>query len=316
MAIWSAAKEWRSISNFSHLSYVPATTTSTNFFDDYKSPLWNSQQFSYLNDSWARLELFYSAAVPIPADFGLEFHDVTVANRLLNFDSILRQHYDKNTDPVTNTCYRPHFLYGSHESATLREPLLLPQIDVRYFDRYDPTYPAGLQCIYDQREVGLVKGLASEVKVLLDYVKLGYDGGVDSSGRMSGRGTMYYKNGHIYSGEWKHGLRHGQGVYRFYISTESDIHTITVLNNSRENRNGRLNDSIYEGEWQDGLMCGHGILTCSNGNVYIGTRNKTLSVLVHINECIYVVYCSCVKFVAYSVCMGVRKCVCICSALV
>ena len=195
---------------------------------------------------------------------------MTVANRLLNFDSILRQHYDKHTDAVTHTCYRPHFLYGSHESATLREPLLLPQIDVRFFDRYDPTYPAGLQCMYEEIEVDLVKGLTEEVKILLNYVKLGYDGELDNTGRMNGRGTMYYMNGHIYTGEWKYGVRHGHGVYRFYISADSDIHTITVLNNNRENRNGRLNDNIYEGEWRDGLMWGQGNLTCSNGNEYKG----------------------------------------------
>jgi hypothetical protein len=250
-------------------------TTSTNFFDEYKSPLWNSVYFSYLNDSWARLELFYSAAIPIPADFGVQFHDVTVANRLLYFDSTLRQHYDTHTETLTRTCYRPHFLYGSLESATLREPLLLPQIDVRYLDRYDPTYPAGLQCICDEREVDLVKGLTEEVKVLLDCVKLGYDGEFDNAGKRNGRGTMHYVNGHIYTGEWKYGLRHGYGVYRFYISAEKDIYAITV---PRENRNGRLNNNIYEGEWRDGFMWGQGKLTCSNGNEYKGSLQISIYV--------------------------------------
>ena len=278
VAIWRAAKEGCSIGGFSHLTSVPAMTTSTNFFDEYKSPLWNSVYFSYLNDSWARLELFYSAAIPIPADFGVQFHDVTVANRLLYFDSTLRQHYDTHTDTLTRTCYRPHFVYGSHESATLREPLLLPQIDVRYLDRYDPTYPAGLQCICDEREVDLVKGLTEEVKVLLDCVKLGYDGEFDNAGKRNGRGTMHYVNGHIYTGEWKYGLRHGYGVYRFYISAEKDIYAITVPNNNRENRNGRLNNNIYEGEWRDGFMWGQGKLTCSNGNEYKGSLQISIYV--------------------------------------
>ena len=259
---------------------APVRTSSQDFFDEYVSPLWNAAPDSYLNDCWRRLEMFYSAAIPIPANFGAGAHDVTTTDRLLSFDSLLRSHYQ-------STSRRPHFLYGSHESATLRDPILLPPFDVSYFDRYCPSYEPGLQHLAGRgagqaeqgeggrrrglAEVELIVALTEEVKLLLQYVRHGYQGDVDPLGRMHGRGTMYYPNGHIYEGEWKDGLRHGRGTYRFHTHADSDILLVTERNYDGENDNGRLNDSVYEGEWREGLMWGRGTLTCSSGMTYTGS---------------------------------------------
>jgi hypothetical protein len=211
--------------------------------------------------------MFYSLAVKMPPHFGFDPSDKTVKDRLLNFDSVLRTYYAGNA----GSGLRPHLLYGSHEMATQRDPILLPGLTVSSLDRYDPTSPAILER-EDTHTHEEVRQLTEALKPLLGHVSRGYQGDLDSEGRMHGRGTFFFPNGHIYRGEWRAGLRHGHGTYHFRCSSSSSLSLAMAeapspspspspsIGIEHENANGRLNDSVYEGEWREGLMSGRGRL--------------------------------------------------------
>lgn len=65
-------------------------------------------------------------------------------------------------------------------------------------------------------------------------------------GKPQGSGTMVYPNSDVYEGEFKDGKRHGKGLFKFN------------------------NGSIYDGEWRFDLSHGQGHLKLKNGNEYRG----------------------------------------------
>ena len=68
----------------------------------------------------------------------------------------------------------------------------------------------------------------------------------------SGRGKMVYDKGYVYDGEWKNGLKNGQGIMDYTIAHSA------------------YKGEIYEGGWVDGKRSGQGTLTYSNGQRYEG----------------------------------------------
>ena len=73
--------------------------------------------------------------------------------------------------------------------------------------------------------------------------------GTMSEGKPSGRGTMVWRNGAKYVGNWLKGVRDGQGV-QFYASDSST--------------------EKYDGGWQQSKYHGHGTLLCRDGSKYVG----------------------------------------------
>lgn len=73
-----------------------------------------------------------------------------------------------------------------------------------------------------------------------------YDGALDSEGFPHGEGQCIYNSDEVYSGDWIHGKRHGQGCY------EGDMHR-------------------YTGKWADGLPSGVGIEVSASGYTYRGS---------------------------------------------
>lgn len=72
-----------------------------------------------------------------------------------------------------------------------------------------------------------------------------YDGEIDENGLCSGNGTFTYKNGDVYVGEWKGGVRHGKGKMTY-------------------------SDGYYDGEWKNGVRDGYGVDSFANGFRYEG----------------------------------------------
>ena len=66
-------------------------------------------------------------------------------------------------------------------------------------------------------------------------------------------GTMEYKNGDIYKGQWKTGEKEGKGNYKYKETKEE-----------------------YDGEWKNGKKEGLGILIKANGDRYIGEWKNDL----------------------------------------
>jgi len=86
-----------------------------------------------------------------------------------------------------------------------------------------------------------------------------------------GIGTMYYKDGSIYEGEWNNDVRHGKGVltnkdrYKLFEGKWCNGHII-------EGVYYYINGDRYEGTYYGGNLV-NGILYKSNGDKYEGIFN-------------------------------------------
>ena len=81
-------------------------------------------------------------------------------------------------------------------------------------------------------------------------------------------GTAFYEKGK-YQGEFKNGLKHGQGVVTY---KNGQIHKGEYKNDQPNGRGVQLfpNGAKFEGEFQNGKYNGKGIFTYENGNKYVG----------------------------------------------
>jgi hypothetical protein len=87
--------------------------------------------------------------------------------------------------------------------------------------------------------------------------RLAYEGGWVNK-KAEGFGVMRWQNGDRYEGEWKDGLRHGQGSY-FCKATAGKYNGMYA--NDVKNGAGTYkyaNGDEYDGEWKDGLRHGEG----------------------------------------------------------
>ena len=87
-------------------------------------------------------------------------------------------------------------------------------------------------------------------------------------------GVLYlWENGTKYMGEWKDGIKHGQGTYT-YLDGKNYV---GEFRNGKFNGQGtyiygigKLKGEKYEGEWKNGERTGPGTYTWSNGDKYVG----------------------------------------------
>ena len=83
-----------------------------------------------------------------------------------------------------------------------------------------------------------------------------YTGGTTQAGVRSGTGTYVFPNSFFeYTGEWRDGKRHGQGVMTLGRVRTGD---------------GDSPDAFYKGSWVDDEMEGQGERRYANGRVYAG----------------------------------------------
>ena len=81
-------------------------------------------------------------------------------------------------------------------------------------------------------------------------------------GLRHGNGTMWYENGYIYEGDWKDGLRHGNGKYRLL---KKYVYEGKWKDDKKDGKGFEINgDVYYEGEWKEGLRHGNGFEIMNN----------------------------------------------------
>ena len=86
-----------------------------------------------------------------------------------------------------------------------------------------------------------------------DYERLSFDGNWKED-TISGNGTMKWRAGDYYIGEFENGLRQGQGVLTY---SEENVNNLGVVR--------------YEGEWKDGSISGFGtMIYVEKGKKYTG----------------------------------------------
>lgn len=235
-----------------HASWsFPASVT--NFFDQYRAPLWNEGPHAYLNRGWCRVEMLYAANIPVQKN---ENPDV---ERHTMFEAGLAYHCSKNR--------RPHFLYGTKEYEGVEvAPLILPPLQHSYLTNYHPLQ-GNLSVASDMQHI---ETLIAELQPYLDAneITVGYQGDYNDEGEKHGfglyvwedgdefegeykndsmhKGTFRYVSGSSYEGEFRDNLKHGIGIFRYPDGTE------------------------YEGEWQEDQKHGRGVFTMSDGDKYEG----------------------------------------------
>jgi hypothetical protein len=85
---------------------------------------------------------------------------------------------------------------------------------------------------------------------------------------VNGRGTMVYSTGHTYTGGFKDGLRHGEGV--FLLPGGRKIVGVWEYGEIREGTSTQADGTTYEGHWMFRERNGQGTLTYPDGRKYIG----------------------------------------------
>jgi hypothetical protein len=85
---------------------------------------------------------------------------------------------------------------------------------------------------------------------------------------VNGRGSMVYSTGHKFTGGFKDGVRHGEGI----MLLPGDRKIVGVWENGElvEGTATLSDGSIYEGQWQFRERNGQGTLTYPDGRKYIG----------------------------------------------
>ena len=84
----------------------------------------------------------------------------------------------------------------------------------------------------------------------------------------NGKGTMAYSTGHKYTGEFKDGVRHGEGI--MLMPGGRKMVGVWVDNQIREGTFTAPDGTIYEGQWEFRERNGRGTLTFPDGRKYVG----------------------------------------------
>ncbi|TAF63927.1 MAG: hypothetical protein EAZ55_12530 [Cytophagales bacterium] len=94
----------------------------------------------------------------------------------------------------------------------------------------------------------------------------------------NGFGTYLFSNGDKYVGQWKNGLRHGQGTYTWSMSGDyaGDVYVGQFAN---DKRNGfgtytYADGTLYTGQWVNGEEHGQGTMTWPSGSTYTGNFDE------------------------------------------
>ena len=85
---------------------------------------------------------------------------------------------------------------------------------------------------------------------------------------VNGKGTMVYSTGHKYTGGFKDGVRHGEGV--LLMPGGRKIVGVWVDNQIREGKFTAYDGTTYEGQWEFRERNGQGTLTFPDGRKYVG----------------------------------------------
>lgn len=102
-----------------------------------------------------------------------------------------------------------------------------------------------------------------------------YEGEIDFSGNMHGKGFFTYSNGDRYEGGYKEGAKHGKGVFTYADGRSYDGEFEDDM------RCGRgvfhyLNGDVYDGEWKGNLKHGQGVFFYKSGDRYEGSYSNSL----------------------------------------
>jgi len=135
-------------------------------------------------------------------------------------------------------------------------------------DKYDTT----LNLLEESTEI---YGKALDGKGSVDYKNGNKYEGEFTNGMLHGIGTFYWRNGVKYSGGFQHNKIFGEGRYDWPDGSWYEGDVQFGLRHGR-GKYVTADDCIYEGEWKEGLKHGKGIITYKSGTVFEGDFERGL----------------------------------------
>ena len=102
-----------------------------------------------------------------------------------------------------------------------------------------------------------------------------YEGELDFTGKMHGKGVFKYTNGDRYEGGYNEGVKQGKGVFTW---ADGNVYEGDYENDLRCGKgiNRYTNGNVYDGEWRDNVKSGQGIFYYKNGDRYEGSYSESL----------------------------------------
>ena len=97
-----------------------------------------------------------------------------------------------------------------------------------------------------------------------------YEGDYDDEGKRNGSGTMRFRSGEVYEGQWVGGQCEGEGQFTY---SNGNVYSGQWVANRKQGK-GKLcyarSGCVYEGDWVDDKKDGRGTYTFANGSQYEG----------------------------------------------
>jgi hypothetical protein len=85
---------------------------------------------------------------------------------------------------------------------------------------------------------------------------------------VNGKGTMVYATGHRYTGGFKDGVRHGEGI--LLMPGKRKMEGVWLENEIRQGKFTGSDGTVYEGQWEFRERNGQGTLIYPDGRKYVG----------------------------------------------
>lgn len=222
-----------------------------NWYTQYKAKSWNDGEHAFLNRSWCRLEMMYSANIPLHEDakaredkFASGIHHAIKSHR------------------------RPHYIFGTKELNDGIAPIGLPPFSTAFPQEYDPLLNSFVTNSADLIKIEeLMTSLKSFLEKITSKPKVGYCGERNFKGQRHGKGIELFQNGNKFDGQWVDGKMQS-GLLTF---TNGNIYEGDFMDNQFYGT-GKLtytNGNIYEGQWKI-QQEGQGRLIFKNGNIFEG----------------------------------------------
>jgi hypothetical protein len=138
-------------------------------------------------------------------------------------------------------------------------------LNFAFFLNYDYIF---IQCMFEWKGIIMKTTLTFILMIILLVPAVALCDECIEGDCVNGRGTMVFTTGHKYTGGFKDGVRHGDGV--LLMPGGRKIVGVWVDNEIREGTFTDSDGTIYEGQWEFRERNGQGTLTFPDGRKYVG----------------------------------------------
>lgn len=164
-------------------------------WEDYGGATWSEEPLAYMNQAWCRLDMFYSAYVPL----GTEDVD---RSRLSKLSGSLLSYAREGK--------RPHLLYGHPHLRASRLPTVLPPLHPSYLITHTPI----LGQFPHSEDKAIIETLMQGLQPYLSFIRLPDPDSCAAGDQLTGVGSIHLADGVTYVGRYSSGRPHGGGILR------------------------------------------------------------------------------------------------------